>query len=263
MIRPERLPSRRLSRAALGAGALLVGTCVAASGSAGAMTGSSSASKSPAQTIAAAESALRSAHGYVIAGDMHQGKEKLTLRVTFGGSSKLEFDIGQGAGTAAIIALPGGAYVKANKAYWNSQGGGAIVKYANRWIQLPASYSNKFAKQLGKFNPKTLATCLDEDHGKFSSAGTTTVNGKRAVVVRDAGGVPGGNPGTFDIASTDPAYPLRVTSTGPTLKGGKVDVCNDGKGSNLEGTLTLSRFNDPPVIKAPANPVKINTTKTV
>jgi hypothetical protein len=218
------------------------------------------ASESPAQIITATQSALRSADGYVIAGEMTQGKQKLKLQVTYGGSSKLKIELSQEGTTAAIIALPGGAYIKANKAYWQSQGGGAALRYAGLWIQLPASYSTKFTKQLGQFNPKTLATCLGENHGTLTNAGTTTVDGKRAVVIRDAGGVPGTSPGTLDIATAGPADPLRVTSTGPTLKGGKVGVCDDGKASDLEGSLTLSRFNNPPAITAPANPVKLSTT---
>lgn len=217
-------------------------------------------SKSPTQVIAAAQSALRSSQGYVMAGEMSQGTQKLKLQLTYAGSSKLEMNVTQGSGTAAIIALPTGLYVKANRSYWRSHGGGSIIRYANRWIELPASFSTKFTAQLGQFNPRTLARCLGENHGTLSRDGTTSVNGKRAVVIRDAGGVPGGNPGRLDIASTGPAYPLRVISTGPTLKGGRVDACNDGKGSNVTGSLTLSRFNDPPAVTTPAHPVKVNST---
>lgn len=264
MIQRESRPQRRPTAALLAAGVLLAGGGLADASSSSAMTAKAAgvAAKSPAQIITAAQSALRSAHGYVMTGNMTQAKQKLKLRVTYGGSSKLEMQMSEGTGTAAIIAVPGAAYIKASKAYWQAQGGGSILRYANRWIELPASYSNKFIKQLGHFNPGTLARCLGEDHGKLSTAGTTTVSGQRSVVIRDAGGVPGSNPGTLDIAATGPAYPLRVTATGPTRKGGKVDVCNDGKGSNLEGTLNLSRFNHPPSIKAPTNAVKISSTTT-
>ena len=163
------------------------------------------AAESPAQIIIAAQKALRSAHGYVMVGNLTQGSQKMRLEITFGGSSKLAFRLSSGGGTASIIALPGGAYIKANKAYWKSNGGGAVVKYANRWIELPASYSAKLTEQLGQFNPKTLATCLAEDHGKLSTSGkTSTVSGKQVVVIRDAGGVPGGTPGTLAVAGRRP-----------------------------------------------------------
>src|SRR5579875_2470618 len=264
MIRLESLRSGRRSTALLAAGVLLAGGGLAESSSSSAKTATEAglAGKSPTQLVKAAQSALRSAHGYVMSGKMTQAKQRLTLRLTYGGPSKLQMQMSQGTGTAAIIALPQAAYIKANRAYWKSQGGGSVMAYANRWIQLPASYSNNFTKQLGPFNPNTLARCLGENRGTISTGGTTTVDGRRAVIVRDAGGVPGSSPGTLDIAATGRAYPLRITSTGPTLKGGKVDVCNDGKGSNLEGSLTLSPFNNPPKIKAPANAVNLGTNTT-
>ena len=167
----------------------------------------------------------------------------------------------QGTGTAAIIALPDGAYIKANKAYWKTQGGGTVLRYANRWIELPTSYSGKFTKQLGQFNPSILARCLAEDHGKLAKRD----HHRRRQALRShprAGGVPGSIlPAALDVAATGPAYPLRLTSTGPTLKGGKVDVCNDGKGGDLEGSLNFSTASTThPRSKAPTNPVKLSTT---
>ncbi len=265
MIGLESLSRRRRTAVSCAAGLLLLGGGLADSSSSSAMGGSAAAglgAKSPAQIVAAAQTALRSSHGYVMAGRMSQAGQKVGLRLTYGGASQLELTLSQGTGKAAIIALPGAVYIKANRAYWQAQGGGAVLRYANRWIELPASYSTRFTRQLGRFNPKTLARCLGEDNGKLSRAGTTTVSGQRSVVIRDAGGVPGSTPGTLDVAAAGPAYPLRLTSTGPTRKGGKVDVCNDGKGSDLKGSLTISRFNNPPQIKAPTNPLNLTTTTT-
>jgi hypothetical protein len=103
----------------------------------------------------------------------------------------------------------------------------------------------------------TLATCLGEDVGSLSSAGVITVDGRRATVLREGGNVPGGTPGMLAVAENGPAYPLRLTTTGPTRAGGKVDACNNGKGSTAEGTVTLSDFGHPPAFPAPTHPLKI------
>ncbi len=218
------------------------------------------ASESPAQIIGAAQRALRSAHGYVVAGRITQSRQKLGLRLAYGGPTRLEIQLTQRTGTVAVIVLPGGLFVRANRAYWRAHGGTSTLRFANRWIKLPAHDSAAFTRQLGHFNPRTLATCLGENHGPLTRTGTAVVNGRRVVVVRDAGGVPGSNPGTYDVALQGPAYPLRVTATGPTRRGGRVSVCNDGRGGNTEGTLTLSRFNHPPAITAPTHPLSVGST---
>lgn len=268
MMQIRSLPPARLRTASLLAGLLFLGCCLAYVNAASAATppkGTNSlASEPPARIVTAAQSALRAAHGYVMAGKMTQGDQRLELRLTYDGPSKLEINLSHRSSTAAVLALPGHAYVKASRAYLRALGkAGLPLRYANRWIELPAAAGRSFAKHLGTFDPRTLARCLGENHGPLSRSGSTTVDGKRAVVIRDAGGVPGGTPGTLDVAAAGPAYPLRVTSTGPTLKGGKVDACNDGRGSDIEGSLTLSRFNHPPVLTAPAHAVRVHTTKNV
>ena len=53
------------------------------------------------------------------------------------------------------------------------------------------------------------------------------------------------------MAAGGPPYPLRYTATGATRSGGRVDVCNDGKGGDAEGSITLSQFGQTPSLTAP------------
>ena len=180
----------------------------------------------------------------------------MRLRVIDGGTSKLDIQFSANGKTAEIIALPQAAYVHANQAFWRAQVGAKGAILAGRWIELPASASGQLTSTFGQFAPSTLSRCLGEDLGTLSRGGTTTVNGKPAVVVRQAGDVPGSSPGTLAVATHGPAYPLRITSTGPTRPGGKVDACNDGKGGDSEGSLTLTDFGHAPAITAPKRPLK-------
>ncbi|MGO9958454.1 MAG: hypothetical protein ACLP50_21235 [Solirubrobacteraceae bacterium] len=220
------------------------------------------ASKSPAQIVAAAQAALRSANRFVAAGTLSQDGEAVRLQIVDGGTSKLRVQISESGKSAEIVAIQGAEYVRANQAFWSAQGGANAARLANRWIELPASASQQLTSGFGPFAPTTLARCLGEDLGTLSRDGTTTVDGKPAVVVHQAGNVPGSSPGTLAVAMDGPAYPLRVTSTGPTRPGGKVDVCNTGTGNDAEGSLTLSDFNHVPAITAPKNPVKAGATSS-
>lgn len=239
------------------AAALTLAACGSGHSSSSNGHGNGVAVKPPARIVAAAQAALRSAHGFVAAGTLRQGGQAARLRVVDDGPSKLQVQISQSGTSADIIALPGAGYVRGNQAFWSAHGGAQAATLANRWIELPASASQQLTAGFGEFRPSTLARCLGENLGRLSRGGTTTVDGRSAVVVRQAGNVPGSSPGTIAVATTGPPYPLRVTSTGPTRAGGKIDACNTGKADDTEGSLTLSDFDHAPAITAPQHPVKL------
>jgi hypothetical protein len=249
--------ARRRRRVVVGIGAWSAGVALAACGSSGSHS-SGLASRSPHQIVDAAQAALRSAKSFVAAGTLHQGAEVMTLRIVNGGGSKLDLRFDEGGKSAEIIATGGSGYVRGNEKFWSAQAAGIASRVANRWIELPSGASKQFTSGLGQFAPHTLARCLGENLGRLSHGGSTTVNGTRAVVIRQAGNAPGSNPGTLAVAATGPAYPLRVTSTGPSRPGGKIDACNDGKASDTQGSLTLSDFDHAPAVVAPKHAVKVS-----
>src|ERR1700683_2848319 len=200
--------------------ALLLAAC----GSASPAQGNGVASKSPTPIVAAAQTALRSADGFVAAGTLSQHGRVARLRIVSGGSSKLEVQVSGRGRSEEIVALAGAHYVRAKLAFWTAQVGPRAASLANRWIELPASESQQLTSSFGLFAPSTMARCIGENLGTLSRGGHTTVAGKSAVVVDQAGNAPGSNPGTLAVATNGPAYPLRITSTGPSRPGGKVDV---------------------------------------
>jgi hypothetical protein len=216
--------------------------------------------KSPEQILAATLAALHSAHAFVMAGKIVEDHKTTGIRIAYESSSKLELGLNESGRTEDIILLADAGYVKANEAFWIAQRAKKPASLANHWIEIPAGSGKSLTSSLGFFSPSTLSRCLGEDVGTLSREGTTKVAGKPAVVIRDAGNVPGGTPGLLEIATNGPAYPLRITSTGLTRAGGKVDVCNSGKAENDEGSsITLSDFNRVPVIKAPSTTVKLGS----
>lgn len=211
---------------------------------------SGEATKPPAQILTDAASALRSARGYVMQGQLMQSGSPEHVRIVAQNRS-LEVAIKGGTGALGVIILPAAAYIRMDQTFLNSHGAGPPGLKPNVWVRIPATSAQTLAAQLGQFSPHVIARCLVEGHGKLSLAGSETVSGQKAVVIRDAGNVPGGAPGTLAVAASGTPYPLQVRETGAKRAGGRIDVCNDGRAEDSRGEFTFSRFGAPPPITAP------------
>lgn len=216
---------------------------------------SGEAAKPPAQIVSDAAAALRAARSYVMQGQLTQNGRTAHLSVTASGSNALEMTIASGPSTVELIVLPSGSYIRANAAFWSAHGGGRAAVLADRWVEVPPANAQAMTAGLGQFAPATLSRCLVEGHGTLSVAGRTTVAGRPAIVIKDAGNVPGGAAGTLAVAATGSPYPLQARNAGPHHPGGRIDACNDGKAENVRGTLNLSHFGSAPGISPPAHPV--------
>jgi hypothetical protein len=211
------------------------------------------ASKPPSQVLADAASALRHAHAYELRGTIVQGGQRLGLQLAVSAPS-LVMTAKIGGDTYQVLRAPSGYYVRGNRSFWTTHLGPRGAVLADRWIHTPAATG---LSELGNFAPGTLARCLTEDHGTLSRAGTTTVNGQPAVVLRDAGNLPGTQPGTLAIAATGTACPLRLTATGRQRPGGRIDVCNNGHAASFTGTLSFRNFNHVAAIHPPADAIQV------
>ncbi len=207
--------------------------------------------------MAAAAAALRSARSYAINATMTQGGTTQQLQMDYGGPQRISVQLNAGAGPVRMILLGDDTYINASAQFWRSQGPAtrAIAsELGGKWIALGASAGKGVLSGLGHLSPEYGARCLTEDHGTLSVAGTTTVSGQPAVVIKDAGNKPGSQPGTLAVAATGTPYPLRIASSG-RQQPGHTNVCNNS-GSSV-GTATLSDFDNVPAITAPAGAIKI------
>jgi hypothetical protein len=153
--------------------------------------------------------------------------------------------------------------IRANAAYWTAHLGARGAALAERWIQVPPAHAQAFTSSLGRFAPATLSRCLSENHGTLTVAGMATVEGRPAVIVKDAGNAPGSSPGTIAVATTGAPYPLQASGTGRQRAGGHIDVCNDGKPSDSRGILTFSQFGAVKPIPPPANAIRLGSTSVI
>jgi hypothetical protein len=209
-----------------------------------------------ARVLAESVAALRAAHGYEMAGMIRQNGRTLRLRLATTAPASLRLSFSVGAADAELIGLPSGSYIRGNQAFWRSQAGSRAARLSGRWIQVPYSNARALTSSLGSLAPATLPRCLLEDHGRLSLAGHTTVQGRSALIVRDAGNAPGSAAGEIAVAAQGPPYPLRFVATGDQRAGGRIDVCNDGRASDARGTITFSGFGHVPAIRAPADAVQ-------
>jgi hypothetical protein len=212
------------------------------------------ASKTPTQVVLDAAAALRGARGYDLRGTLTQGQSRLRVQVQYASSMSLEMAATSGAEAYVVRRTASGYYVRANAAFWVAQLGARAKLLANRWIHTPV---NTGLAEVRNFTPAALAQCLTEDHGTLSIEGRTTINGQAAVVVKDAGDLPGTQPGTLAVAINGPPVPLRITSTGDQRPGGRIDACNPGSADSSRGTLMFSHFNHVPMIAPPQNAIQL------
>ncbi len=218
---------------------------------------SGESAKPPAQILADSTAALRAAPSYAMQGTIAQNGQRMRLRLTTITKPKsLDLAFAIGGSAVELIELPDAGYVRANARFFRTHGGGRVVQLAGRWIQVPSANARTTTSSLGVFAPATLARCLAENHGTLSTAGETTVDGRRAILLKDAGDKPGSAPSVLAVAASGTPYPLRFTGTGRQRAGGRIDVCNNGKASDSRGSVTFGQFSQVAPIQAPKNVVR-------
>ncbi len=215
------------------------------------------AKEAPAQIWADAVTALRSSPGYVMQGSVSAGGATERLVAAVHDAHSLEVTLAGGADRVAVIVVPRGTYLRANAVYWRAQAGAQGVALAGRWVRVSRVRARQTGIALGRFAPSTVGRCLEE-HGTLTIAGRTRIEGIAAIVINDAGNVPGDAPGSIAVAERGRPYPLRIAITGPTRPGGPVNGCNNGQGGDTRESLTFSRFGQVPAFKAPAGAIEAN-----
>jgi hypothetical protein len=246
------------------AGALAVAGCGSSSSSSTSTAANGISSQSASQIVASAASALTGVHSFKVSGTSSDGK---TLDGAFEIPGKLDLTItAAGGASAEVIVIDGVGYLKGNAAYYEQSKAPAqlAAALADKWIQVPQTSLAQFNVFNALTNPKTIGHCLVQSHlGTLSVVGSATVGGKPAIVVKNAGDVPGSTPGELYIATTGSPLPLRVQETGTRKTGGAPDTTCDETASDMQGNggsptdLTITAYNEPVNITAPSGAVTI------
>lgn len=248
-------PSRSIVVVTAGIVALLASAC----GSSGSTPPrpAGEASKTADQIVADAQAALSAATSVhlLMTGQASDGTQSFDLEITRSGLKGTLTDAGV---TANLIVVGGNSYVQGQAFFAKSAGAQAAAVIGNRWVEMPQGTDLGLS---GLADPRTLAICMVAGHGTLTKGTTSTFDGTPTIAVLDKGNAPGDAPGTMEVASTGPAYPLHFVQTGPDSPGTQVEpaVCGPSSSSspgqqtnNVQ--VTLSGFDAPVTVTAPPTP---------
>jgi hypothetical protein len=213
--------------------ALLGASTVAAcgvSGDSGDGAGNGEASKAPNTIVRDANNAIAHASAVHVAGSISNNGVPLTLDLQLvsgkGGAGQLS----EAGLSFRVIAVGQSVYIQGTPAFWRHFAGPAVARALDgRWLKAPAA--GQFAPIVSLTNMQQLFSRVLLSHGVLRKDGTTTINGRRVVAVRDST-----EGGTLYVAATGPPYPVEVIKRGA---GG--------------GRIIFDRINEPVTLSAPAH----------
>jgi hypothetical protein len=212
------------------AGALRAGIGLAAVGAvllAGCgSSGSSAPSRTPAETVAQMKSAVSGANSVHLNGVLRSSGRAVGLDIGLIKSGEFSGTITDNGVPLTLTDTGGKLYVKATPAFLKQlRVSPALCSLmCGKYVELTTAQSGALA---GNFTMRKLLASLTGSLPKFADAGTTTVRGQQAQVLRAADG------SMLDVAATGTPYPLRAV----------------GKGHN--GQLDFTQWNSVPHPAAP------------
>jgi len=205
-----------------GLGILAIGFAAAGCG------GSSSngvASKSPAQILQTAATAMKAAKSVHLAGSIIQAGKTIKVDMTLYSNGDVNGGFSENGPTVSIIKIGSMDYIKTSSGFYQSQGASAQLAglMAGKWIEITDS-----SVGLGStFSLAGLANSITKNRKTLSAGKTSTVNGQPVVSIVAS------DLGVLYVATTGTPYPVEVT-----------------KGSS--GTITLTQWDEAKIPTAPA-----------
>lgn len=221
---------------ALSAAVLVVGAIAGCGGS----STNGVESKSPTEIVSAAQKAANSAKSVRVDGSVSTAGTQLTLDLQIAEGKGAKGSISEGPLSFELIRLGDSVYIKGSAAFYEHFAGSEAAKLLEgKWLQAPAT-SGEFAT-LGNLTDMSqlLSTVLGQ-HGSLAKGGTSTVEGKKVVAVKDTS-----KGGVLYVATTGKPYPVQISKSGST--GGKV---------------TFSEWDAPVTITAPTGAINISKLKS-
>ena len=226
---------RRLSiPSALCALALIVAGCGSSSSSSS--SGNGVESKSPDQILTASKEAASKAASVHINGTITSEGKPISLDMELLAGKGGKGTISQEGFKIKLVQVGGSVYINGSSAFYKHVAGTAAAQLLQgKWLKAPAD-SGELASlaeltDLGKLIDTALS-----DHGTLAKAPATTINGQKAVGLKDTtkGGV-------LYVSTTGSPYPLEITKAGKET-----------------GSVKLEDWNKQVTLTAPAGAIDIS-----
>lgn len=213
--------------------------------------GGGEASKSGAQIVNDAKAALRSASSFHIAGTVTGNDSTIKLDVKVQGKGTASGHMEQGGVGFDFVSKDGKLYFRGKELFAQVASQDVADSIGNRWVVAPSddSHLSDAISSVNDFSDASgFADSLGRSGGPYTTAGTTTVDGQQAVVVKS-------KDGTMDVAASGPAYPLHLDGGSK----GSLDINDYGQRFGISapsGALDVS------VLEATASKNSSSTTST-
>jgi hypothetical protein len=224
----------RLSRpAAALAALLLVAAALAACG--GSASSNDIATRTAAEILAATKLAAERARAVHVSGSIANGGRPVGLDVNILAGRGARGRLSENGLSFELIQTGGSVYIKGSPAFYRRLGGAAAAQLLQgRWLKVPAS-SPEFASLSSLTDLRRLVDTALSTPGGVVKSGTTTVNGKRAVVLTSPS-----KGGMLFVARTGRPYPIQITKQGAN-----------------GGSISFDRWDQPVALTAPADALDI------
>jgi len=188
------------------------------------------ASETPAQIYQAAASATAQVSGYEATGEVAVAGANVTFDFKVHGSDFAGSFVLDG-NSIQVLAVRGTFYIDAPEAALATDFGISSVEaalLAGRWVEVPKSESADFTD----LTSVTDIAAQLAHHGSLTAGGTAVTDGQQVVLVHD------GSDSVLAVATSGPAYPVRITATGSGA-----------------GHADFSHWNVIAAVTAPPNPI--------
>jgi hypothetical protein len=208
--------------------------------------------KSADEVHADAVAALRRIPGARIDGTVVDRVDHTATRVTsvVSASGDARLTARHGKETFQVVVAGPHEYLRGPVAFWRETG--FARRESRRLARVWVSVAVGGDRPDETLRPADLAACLEGAHGTLSILGSQRVDGRRAVVLADAGDVPGSAPERIAVLDGDPAMPVRITLTGPRRKGAPASArCDPAETSIAIEDLHLVALSAAPHIAVP------------
>jgi hypothetical protein len=199
--------------------------------------GSSSTPTEPgaAALASSAQASIRSANSVHVQGAASSNGLPVGVDLGINRAGDMNGTITENGANFNIITVGGKVYIKATPAFLKQAGApsSACTVVCGHWVQIPSSQAKQLTSQITMSN--LTGQKNSPDLSKLTKAGSTTVNGQSAWVLK----APDGS--TVDVSQQSAHYPLQVKS-----------------GTGSQGVVRYSQWNSVPTPKAPPASQVIN-----
>lgn len=232
----------RVRRAALRAlvvpAAVAVTTAATGTGVAAAAPNNGVSHKSADDIVSTSIAATQSATSFTLNGAISQpGQSFAFKKVSMSQSGNAKGTLVLNGKALKVVVAGGIVYVNGSTGFWKTYAGSSVAsQIGGKWV-----YGGQSNEGLSSFSSLLKPQSLTQKFfpspkgSSFAKAGTTTVNGKKAIRINGAKGNSGGS---LDVATTGNPYVLRVSVT-----------------TQGSGTLNFSGYNKPVETTPPPNPI--------